>query len=52
MSKRRKKSEICNNEAIAADTPLDDYDTDVTTEENNDSNQPKEEKLYNAKGFI
>ena len=36
--------------AIATNTPLDDYDTDVTTEENDDCRQPKEKKLYNAKG--
>ena len=40
--------------AIATNIPLDNinYDTDATTEENNDSNQPKEEKLYNAKSKI
>ena len=36
--------------AITTNTPLDDYDIDVTTEENDDCRQPKEKKLYNAKG--
>ena len=31
--------------ATATSTQLDDYDTDVTTEENEDSRQPKEQKL-------
>ena len=30
---------------VATNTPLDDYDTDIVTEENDDSRQPKEKKL-------
>ena len=30
--------------AIVVNRPLDDYDTDVATEENDDSSQPKEKK--------
>ena len=38
--------------ATTTNAPLDDYDTDVATEENDDSSQPKEKKSRIAKGKI